>query len=102
MYTSLREPMITNDQPTIVGPSKLRYQWAEHWVRIPPTMTGQADRGAPTASRSPAKGTLLFHQADPAVVIYSAEGALLTSWGNRFPGAHGLTLVQEGAEAFCG
>lgn len=100
MYTSLREPMITNDQPTIVGPSKLRYQWAEHWVRIPPTTTGQADGRTHGIAVTRQGHIVVFHQADPAVVIYSAEGALLTSWGNRFPGAHGLTLVQEGAEDF--
>lgn len=100
MYTNVREPIITSPQPTIIGPSKLRYQWAEHWVRIPQTATGQADGRTHGVAVTRHGEIVVFHQADPAVVIYNAEGALLTSWGNRFPGAHGLTLVQEGAEDF--
>jgi hypothetical protein len=36
-----------------------------------------------------------LHVGNPAVLIFDADGTLLESWGNRFPGAHGLTLVEE-------
>ena len=39
---------------------------------------------------------IVFNQATPAVVFYDQQGQLFRSWGNRFPGAHGMTLVKEG------
>jgi hypothetical protein len=32
------------------------------------------------------------------VIIYSPEGRLMNKWGTEFPGAHGLTLVEENRE----
>ncbi|HZE09545.1 MAG TPA: hypothetical protein VE110_12390, partial [Gemmatimonadaceae bacterium] len=39
---------------------------------------------------------VVFHVGNPAVLVYDQTGSLINSWGDRFPGAHGLTLVQEG------
>jgi sugar lactone lactonase YvrE len=38
---------------------------------------------------------VVFRQADPAVLLYDTTGVLLDTWGDRFLGAHGLTLVRE-------
>jgi hypothetical protein len=38
---------------------------------------------------------IVFCQANPAVLVFSPEGELMRSWGDRFLGAHGLTLVEE-------
>lgn len=38
---------------------------------------------------------VVFRQADPAVLLFDASGSLLDAWGDRFLGAHGLTLVRE-------
>jgi peptidylamidoglycolate lyase len=29
------------------------------------------------------------------IIVYDKDGKLLTKWGDRFPGAHGLQIVQE-------
>jgi len=34
------------------------------------------------------------------VIIYDKSGKVLKTWGHDFPGAHGLTLSQEGSEEF--
>lgn len=34
------------------------------------------------------------------VLIYDKSGKLLEAWGNDYPGAHGLTLIDEGGEDF--
>jgi DNA-binding beta-propeller fold protein YncE len=39
---------------------------------------------------------LIFNQAQPGVVVFDPEGRLLNAWGDRFLGAHGMTLVKEG------
>lgn len=42
---------------------------------------------------------VVFHQAVPAVLIYSPRGELLNRWGT-YPGAHGLTLIERAGEEF--
>ncbi|MEP7109891.1 MAG: 6-bladed beta-propeller [Ferruginibacter sp.] len=42
---------------------------------------------------------LLTNETKNNVLIYDKSGKLLTTWGNEYPGAHGLTLFNEnGAE----
>ncbi len=43
---------------------------------------------------------LLTNHTQNNVLIYSKDGRLLDSWGNTFPGAHGLTIKDEGGEEF--
>jgi peptidylamidoglycolate lyase len=38
---------------------------------------------------------LLTNETKNNVIIYSKKGKLLTTWGNEYPGAHGLTLFNE-------
>ena len=70
------------------------YRWIEDWIKIPdPAATGNNGRTHGVAVTRDGR-IVIFHQADPAVLIYSPAGELLNSWG-EFPGAHGLTLVEE-------
>ena len=48
------------------------------------------------------KGRLIMCNTDTRnnIMIYDRSGKLLETWGNEFPGAHGLTLVDEGGEEF--
>ena len=34
------------------------------------------------------------------ILIYDRRGKILDAWGKEFPGAHGLTLNDEGGEEF--
>lgn len=43
---------------------------------------------------------LLTNHTQNNVIIYDRSGKVLKTWGNNFPGAHGLTLVNEGGEEF--
>ena len=100
MYTNLHDATLAIQPQLVVGPSKVRYTWAEHWVRIPQTPSGQVDGRTHGIAVGQQGQIVLFHQADPAVVIYSPEGEVSAAWGDRFPGAHGLTLVNEEGEDF--
>lgn len=40
---------------------------------------------------------LLTDDARNNVIVYDRKGALVHKWGTQFPGAHGLSLVTEGA-----
>ncbi|MCU0335287.1 MAG: 6-bladed beta-propeller [Chitinophagaceae bacterium] len=41
---------------------------------------------------------LLTNETKNNVLIYDKSGKLLSSWGTEYPGAHGLTLFDEGGE----
>jgi hypothetical protein len=43
---------------------------------------------------------MVFNQADPAVLVFDTDGQLKSSWGDRFLGAHGMTLVRDDEEEF--
>lgn len=72
------------------------YRWID-WTPFLPEPTRGADNGRTHGVVMTRDGTLVvFRQADPAVVLLSPEGELVDAWGDRFLGAHGLTLVHEG------
>jgi hypothetical protein len=85
----------------IVGTDGYRYEWIENWARIPETATGRSNGRTHGAAWSHTRGQLVvFHQNDPAVLFLTPDGRLDQAWGDRFSGAHGLTVVREGDEEF--
>jgi len=70
------------------------YRWIENWITIPDSPLGLENGRTHGIAVTRGGNVVIFHQANPAVLIYSPEGKLLDSWGN-YPGAHGLTLVEE-------
>lgn len=70
------------------------YEWMEHWVRIPDTESAKTSKTHGVAVVS-GGDVLVFNQGQPALLRYSAEGILKNAWGDRFAGAHGLTVVCE-------
>ena len=78
--------------------NSLKYEWIDNWITIPNTPTGKADGRTHGVAVSKTGDIFIFHQADPAVLRYDANGKLKASWGSGFPGAHGLTLVEEDGE----
>ncbi|KAB7729117.1 twin-arginine translocation signal domain-containing protein [Rudanella paleaurantiibacter] len=43
---------------------------------------------------------LLTNETKNNILIYDKSGKLLDSWGTTYPGAHGLTILNEGGEQF--
>jgi peptidylamidoglycolate lyase len=41
---------------------------------------------------------LLTNETKNNIIIYDKKGKLLTTWGNEYPGGHGLTLFDENGE----
>jgi hypothetical protein len=76
-----------------------KFNWIEDWVVIPETPTGKLNGRTHGVVVTRSGEIIIFHQANPAVLFYSPEGQLLRSWGN-YPGAHGLTLVEEQGQEF--
>ena len=78
-----------------LGDGSFRYEWIDNWARIPQTASGQANGRTHGVVVTQAGNVMVFNQADPAVLTFDADGKLIDSWGDRFAGAHGMTLVQE-------
>ena len=78
-----------------IGSGEHVYEWVENWATIPNTPTGRENGRTHGVSVTEAGEVVIFHQADPAVLIFAPDGKLKTAWGDRFRGAHGMTLVKD-------
>jgi len=83
-----------NNPLTIFKTPLGNFRWIENWITIPDSPLAATNGRTHGVAVLRDGRVVIFHQADPAVLIYSSGGELLDSLG-RFPGAHGLTLVEE-------
>jgi len=79
-----------------VGQGEFTYEWIEHWARIPTTESGKANGRTHGVVALDGGDVMVFNQARPGVLRFTADGKLINAWGDRFHGAHGMTLVAEG------
>lgn len=75
------------------------YRWHENWVAVPSSSAGRDNRRTHGIAIGRDGRAFVFHQAEPAMLVYDASGQLCASWGS-YPGAHGLTLVEDDGEEF--
>ncbi|HEX6815623.1 MAG TPA: hypothetical protein VF102_08125 [Gemmatimonadaceae bacterium] len=78
-----------------VGSGEYTFDWIDNWASIPDSPEGRVDGRTHGIVVTRDGRVVVFHVGNPAILIFNADGALLEAWGNRFPGAHGLTLVEE-------
>ena len=79
-----------------VGQRSHIYRWIENWITIPDSPSARENGRTHGLAVTPEQDVVVFHQAHDAVLIYSPDGELKSKWGgDRFPGAHGLTLVVD-------
>jgi hypothetical protein len=78
-----------------VGRGEHTFEWIDNWAAIPDTPEGAADGRTHGVVVTRDGRVIVFHVGKPAVLIFDAGGSLVETWGDRFPGAHGLTLVEE-------
>lgn len=74
----------------------LAFDWIDGWTTLPETASARVNgrtRGVVVATDG---RVVVFRQAEPAVLVLSAAGELLDAWGDRFSGAHGMTLSLDG------
>src|SRR5450755_3734139 len=83
-----------------VGTGAYTYTWIDNWARIPQTDTGRMNGRTHGVVVTRARTIVVFHQADPAVLVFAADGTLQQSWGHDYAGAHGMTLVEEGGTEY--
>jgi len=83
----------------IVGHGNFKYRVHKEWGAQDPTKFPVKDCHEMVQDKR-GRLILLTNETSNNVIIYDKSGKVLTTWGDQFPGAHGLTLVEEGDEEF--
>ncbi|NJL31656.1 MAG: hypothetical protein HC898_08510 [Phycisphaerales bacterium] len=83
-----------------IGQGLFQYEWIDQWTVIPATETGKTNGRTHGIVVSKTGDVLVFNQAQPGVLRFDATGKLINAWGDRFHGAHGMTLVEEDGNEF--
>ena len=87
-------PCLRAQSPEILGQGEFRYRQVPGW--------GVLDARTPVKNGHglviDREGHVILFTDHPAhqVIVYDRAGRLVHKWGTQFPGAHGLSLVQEG------
>lgn len=84
----------------IIGTGSHRFKWIDNWARIPDTASGRENGRTHGVVVTASGDVMVFNQANPGVLVFASDGTLKSTWGDRFLGAHGMTLVREGDEEF--
>lgn len=83
--------------PDVLGQGEFRYRPIVGWGKT----EGRTVKDCHAMAQDKSGRIFLFNtDTSNNVLIYDRSGKLLTSWGTRFPGAHGMTLVSENGEEF--
>lgn len=72
------------------------YRWADWTARLPASQQGGDNARTHGVAVTAAGRVIVFWQAEPAVLVFEPDGTLADAWGDRFLGAHGLTLARDG------
>ena len=79
----------------------MAYRWMDRWATIPDTATARANGRTHGVCVTKDNNVIVFHQAENGLLTYDSKGILISAvGGNRWLGAHGLTLVEENGEEF--
>jgi hypothetical protein len=83
----------------ILGHGPFRYRVRKDWGNLDPTVTPVNNCHEMVIDQK-GRLILLTDEVKNNIIIYDRSGKLLDTWGNSFPGGHGLTLTQEGEEEY--
>lgn len=75
------------------------YLWLEQWATVPEPFGSPGEGRTHGVACSTSGDIFIFCQAVPSVLRFSSCGELLDRWG-EYPGAHGMTLVEDDGEDF--
>lgn len=87
-------PRISLGEDIVLGQSNKRYRLDTHWSQADAVKYPVNDCHE-MVQDSKGRILLLTNETKNNVLIYDKKGKLLTTWGNEYPGAHGLTLFNE-------
>lgn len=88
-----------NWEDLIIGHGTHRYKVDLHWGALNTNLYPVNDCHEMVIDKKD-RIFLLTNHTKNNVLIYNNSGKLLKSWGTTYPGAHGLTIRDEGGEEF--
>lgn len=90
-------PICRIEKDLIIGHNDFRYKINENWGKQDTLKIPVKDCHEMVID---SKGRILLLTNDTRnnVIIYNKDGKVLDTWGHDYPGAHGLTLMNEGGE----
>ncbi len=83
----------------IIGHGDFKYKVIVDWGNLDKLTTPVSDCHE-MVQDSKGRIILLTNNTKNNVIIYNKDGKLIETWGNKYPGAHGLTIKNEGGEDF--
>lgn len=81
----------------ILGFNNKKYKLDTKWGALDPTRYPVKDCHE-MVQDSKGRILLLTNETKNNVIIYDRSGKLITTWGNEYPGGHGLTLFNENGQ----
>ncbi|MBD8488189.1 6-bladed beta-propeller [Echinicola sp. CAU 1574] len=91
--------MSKNPEDEIIGHGDFKYKVNKNWGTQDPAKYPVKDCHEMVQDKQ-GRLILLTNETKNNVIFYDRSGKILKTWGNDFPGAHGLTLHEEGGEEF--
>jgi hypothetical protein len=82
-----------------MGHGNFKYKLWKDWGNLNPQTTPVNNCHEMVIDRK-GRLILLTDEVKNNIIIYDLSGKLLTTWGESFPGGHGLTLTQEGGDEY--
>lgn len=95
----IAKDLLAKDDGPIYGHGNMRYRMDNKWSKADPNINPVNDCHEMVQDKK-GRILLLTNETKNNVLIYSKSGKLLDTWGHEFPGAHGLTLVNENGTEF--
>jgi peptidylamidoglycolate lyase len=82
------------DHSVVYGHNNMKYKLDQNWCKADPLKNPVNDCHEMVQDSS-GRIILLTNETKNNVMMFDKSGQLLSTWGNLFPGAHGLTLAGE-------
>jgi hypothetical protein len=83
----------------ILGHGEFKYRVHKEWGDLDASVT-PVDNCHEMVMDSKGRLIMITDEVRNNIIIYDKSGRLLDSWGNQFPGGHGLSIFNEGGEDF--
>ncbi len=91
--------LLAKDKGPIFGHGDMRYRMDVKWSGANPNVNPVNDCHEMVQDQK-GRILLLTNETKNNILIYKKSGRLTDAWGHEFPGAHGLTLVNENGTDF--
>lgn len=85
--------------PDILGHGDFRYRVHKNWGNLDASVT-PVNNCHEMVMDSNGRLIMITDEVRNNIIIYDKSGRLLDTWGNEFPGGHGLSIFNEGGEDF--